>query len=73
VRNEFAAVRVELDLCGNDPRLKITDLESGASILMDASLLHSLVYMPRSLIDEITRASIVEHRGTPPSPRKARE
>jgi hypothetical protein len=65
VRNEFAAVAVEVDSDGNDPRLKVTDLETGRSIFLDASLLRSLVEIPDSLIDEINRASIQQEAAVP--------
>ncbi|WP_181784037.1 hypothetical protein [Pseudonocardia pini] len=42
LRNEFATVRVALDERGNGPRLLVTDLESGAEILLSPLELASL-------------------------------
>jgi hypothetical protein len=43
--NEFANVRVRVDTQGNDPRLRIEDLDSGASICLDAFALSALTLL----------------------------
>jgi hypothetical protein len=40
--NEFANVRVSIDTRGNDPRLRIEDLVTGATICLDAFVLAAL-------------------------------
>jgi hypothetical protein len=50
--NEFANVRVRIDTHGNDPRLRIEDLDSGASICLDAFMLAAL-----ALLDDETLAA----------------
>jgi hypothetical protein len=42
--NEFARVRLSLDHKGNSPRLRIEDLDSGASICLDSLLLAGLAW-----------------------------
>lgn len=42
LRNEFAAVRIALDVRGNGPRLLAQDTESGAEILLSPLELASL-------------------------------
>ena len=37
--NEFANVRLSIDVDGNDPRLRIEDLDTGATIRLDAFVL----------------------------------
>jgi hypothetical protein len=41
--NEFANVRLSIDTQGNDPRLRIEDLDSGATICLDAFVLAALI------------------------------
>lgn len=45
IDNEFAGVRVSRDDQGNSPRLRITDLRSGRSILLDALELETLAWL----------------------------
>lgn len=33
--NEFASVRLSVDLCGHTPRLRVEDLETGDAIYLD--------------------------------------
>ncbi|SHN17613.1 hypothetical protein [Cryptosporangium aurantiacum] len=42
LRNEFGWVRISLDERGNSPRLQITDVETGATILVSPLELASL-------------------------------
>jgi hypothetical protein len=42
ISNEFARVRLTIDHCGNDPRLRIDDLTNDASVTLDAFLLAAL-------------------------------
>jgi hypothetical protein len=43
--NEFANVRVSIDTRGNDPRLRIEDLDSGMTICLDAFALSTLTLL----------------------------
>ncbi len=45
LRNEFAAVHLEVVTLGNGPVLMITDLKSGASAQYDPLELETLVYL----------------------------
>lgn len=46
IRNEFAAVEVELDSEGNGDRLRVEDLDSGRVVYLDALQLENIVWMP---------------------------
>lgn len=46
IRNEFAAVEVELDNEGNGDRLRVEDLDSGRVVYLDALQLENIVWMP---------------------------
>jgi hypothetical protein len=50
--NEFAQVRLTVDTLGNDPRLKIEDISTSASISLDALL---LAVLTRASEEELTR------------------
>jgi hypothetical protein len=50
--SEFAAVQIERDDSGNGPRLKIQDLRSGRSVLLDPLELAALVWVRH---DELLR------------------
>lgn len=50
--NEFAQVRLTVDTLGNDPRLKIEDISTNASISLDAFLLAVLTTASQ---EELTR------------------
>ncbi|MCW2756866.1 MAG: hypothetical protein JWO46_612 [Nocardioidaceae bacterium] len=49
VWNEFAAVRVSVDESGLTPRLRLEDLESGESTLLDPVELASFITTPDQL------------------------
>ena len=51
--NEFANVRLSIDQEGNDPRLRVEDLDTGVSIRLDAFVLASLTVL--------TNAALAEH------------
>ena len=40
--NEFARVRLRLDMAGHDPRLEIEDLATGNTVLLDPVMLAQL-------------------------------
>jgi hypothetical protein len=42
ISNEFAQVRLTIDTLGNDPRLKIEDLTTNLTIVLDAFMLTGL-------------------------------
>lgn len=44
VRNEFAAVELALDVDGNGPRLRLTDLRSGRVAFLGALELEALAW-----------------------------
>lgn len=46
VRNEFAAVEIELDSEGNGDRLRVEDLDSSRVVYLDALQLENIVWMP---------------------------
>ncbi|MBE3589340.1 MAG: hypothetical protein IMW98_00760 [Firmicutes bacterium] len=58
VRSEFAAVEVSLDLEGNDPRLRVRDLESGQERCLDAFVLRSLALADAATLLEVCRRTI---------------
>lgn len=43
--SEFATVDVSVDYAGNGPRLRIRDVRTGSSVLLDPLELESLVYV----------------------------
>ena len=53
LRNEFAAVEVDLDTEGNGDRLRIEDLDSGRVIYLDALQLENIVWMPDDEISDL--------------------
>lgn len=65
VRNEFAAVRVALDRAANGPRLRVDDLETGASVYLDAFVLRTLAVLPPGGLEALCRASL-PHDHAPP-------
>ena len=46
IANEFAQVRLTIDRSGNGPRLRVEDVSSGLSILLDPFLLAGLTTAP---------------------------
>jgi hypothetical protein len=50
--NEFANVRLTIDQLGNDPRLRVEDLDTGASIRLDAFVLASLTVLTEEALAE---------------------
>lgn len=46
--SEFASVQLSLDVSGNGPRLRLEDLQSGMTVLLDPVQLESLVWLPRA-------------------------
>ena len=53
LRNEFAAVRLEIDEQGNSPRLRIVDLETGLESLLDPFALQVLAWLPAQRLEEL--------------------
>jgi hypothetical protein len=53
LRNEFAAVRLEIDREGNSPRLRIVDLETGLASLLDPFALQVLAWLPPRRLEEL--------------------
>jgi hypothetical protein len=53
LRNEFAAVRLEIDHHGNGPRLKITDLETGIEGYFDPFALQVLAWLPAARLEAL--------------------
>jgi hypothetical protein len=62
VRNEFAAVRVEIDRSANSPRLRVEDLQSGACIFLDALELASLASATHGMIEFLQDPSLARWR-----------
>ena len=58
VRNEFAAVDLQLDTAANAPRLRIRDLESGLTCCLDAYVLRSLVLASPEVLNGLCRATV---------------
>lgn len=56
--NEFAAVRVSLDLAGNGPRLLVEDLESGEHVFLCPLELASLTLATDADRDNWLRAGV---------------
>jgi hypothetical protein len=56
LRNEFAAVRLEIDHRGNGPRLKITDLETGLEGYLDPFALQVLAWLPPARLEALLAA-----------------
>lgn len=55
LRNEFAAVEVEVDETANGVRLRITDVETGASIWLDPFELSGLTHLSHEDFAAIVR------------------
>jgi hypothetical protein len=53
LRNEFAAVRLEIDQQGNSPRLRVIDLETGLEGLLDPFALQVLAWLPAKRLEEL--------------------
>jgi hypothetical protein len=53
LRNEFAAVRLEIDREGNSPRLRIVDLETELDCLLDPFVLQVLAWLPAQRLEEL--------------------
>jgi hypothetical protein len=53
LRNEFAAVRLEIDREGNSPRLRVVDLETGLDCLLDPFALQVLAWLPAKRLEEM--------------------
>jgi hypothetical protein len=53
LRNEFAAVRLEVDQQGNSPRLRVIDLETGLEGLLDPFALQVLAWLPPKRLEEL--------------------
>jgi hypothetical protein len=53
LRNEFAAVRLEVDKMGNGPRLRITDVETGLEGYLDPFALQLLARLPAAGFDAL--------------------
>ena len=66
VRNEFAAVRVEIDHSANSGRLRIEDLQSGACIYLDALELASLASATHAMLAFLQDPSLVLWRDVAP-------
>ena len=56
LRNEFAAVRLEVDHHANGPRLKITDLETGIDGFLDPFALQVLAWLPPAKLEALLAA-----------------
>ncbi len=52
IGNEFACVSVSIDEHGHDPRLMIEDLDTGATVWLDALILASLA---REKVENLVR------------------
>lgn len=53
LRSEFATVRLSVDLCGNGPRLRITDTRRRTEILLDPLELEALTRIDREQLREL--------------------
>jgi hypothetical protein len=51
--NEFAQVRVTIDISGNDPRLRIEDFVTGSTVALDAFTLSGLTTMSEAELAHI--------------------
>jgi hypothetical protein len=60
LRNEFAAVEVELDQTANGPRLKVMDVESGVSVYLDPLQLQALTLIPATAWDSLVVVQYTE-------------
>lgn len=58
VRNEFAAVRLEIDRSTHSPRLRVEDLQSGACVYLDALELASLASATHGMIEFLQDPSL---------------
>ena len=73
MRNEFAAVRLHVDVTANAPRLVLHDLETGARRAVDAFVLRSLALAPEELLLQLCRAAVPSDEPVrPPARRRAR-
>lgn len=67
IRNEFAAVHLDVDTSGNAPRLRIRDLESGAEGFLDAFVLRCLAVLPPEVLEDLCRRTVpADEPLTPP-------
>ena len=53
IANEFAAVAVSVDDAGQDKRLAVRDLDTGAAILLDAIVLANLTRLSEAALRAI--------------------
>ena len=63
IKNEFAAVEVEVDEEANGPRLKIKDLETGKTIYLDPLELENLTWVPHRALEPLMDPSAFRWKG----------
>lgn len=63
IKNEFAAVEVEVDEDANGPRLKIKDLETGKTIYLDPLELENLTWVPHRALEPLMDPSAFRWKG----------
>jgi ketosteroid isomerase-like protein len=71
VKNEFAAVEVEVDHGGNGPRLRIEDLKTGRVGHLDALELETLAWLPDGALHPLLDPSALRWREEQGSPSTA--
>ena len=65
VKNEFAAVSVDLDEQGNGPRLRIEDLKTEHVGYLDALELETLAWLPEGALHPLLDPSSLRYRDEP--------
>lgn len=63
LKNEFAAVEIEVDEQANGPRLKITDLETNQTIYLDPLELENLTWVPHRALEPLMDPSAYRWKG----------
>jgi hypothetical protein len=68
--NEFANVRLSIDEDGNDPRLRIEDLDTGATIRLDAFVLAAFTALTGDALAEHAQPDRAMQAALQTNPRK---
>ncbi len=63
IKNEFAAVNVEVDEQANGHRLKVEDLETGKTIFLDPLELENLAWVPHRALEPLMDPSAYRWKG----------
>lgn len=62
IKNEFAAVEVEVDHQANGPRLRVEDLETGKTTYLDPLELENLAWVPHRALEPLMDPSAFRWR-----------